>query len=37
MFKNGVECISGVLDFQDIDQGPEKQQERDYFGEHSFW
>ena len=28
MFENGVGCISGVLAFQDIVQGPEKQQQK---------
>ena len=31
MFKKGVVCISGVLALQHIVQGPEKQQEKDYF------
>eukprot|EP00957_Ditylum_brightwellii_P117528 8963754-Ditylum_brightwellii.AAC.1 len=31
MFKIGVECISGTLSFQDIVQGPERQQKRKYF------
>ena len=33
MFKKGVECISGVLEFQDIVQYPEKKQEKYYFDE----
>eukprot|EP00957_Ditylum_brightwellii_P078816 5993654-Ditylum_brightwellii.AAC.1 len=32
MFKNGVECISSILFFQDIVQGPEKQQKKKNFG-----
>ena len=36
MFNNGVECISGVLTFQYIVQGLEKQQQKNYFGEQSF-
>ena len=36
MFKNGVECISGVLNLWAIDQGPEKQQQKTYFGEKLF-
>ena len=28
MFKNGAECIIGMLVFQDIAQGHEKQQEK---------
>ena len=36
MFKNGFSCTMGVLVFRDIVQGPEKQQEKDYFGEQLF-
>ena len=32
MFNNGVEYISGVLTFQDKFQGPEKKQQKTYFG-----
>ncbi len=35
MFRNGVECISGCISFQDIVMLPEHQQEKDYFGEES--
>eukprot|EP00957_Ditylum_brightwellii_P101168 7709811-Ditylum_brightwellii.AAC.1 len=35
MLKSGVECISGILSFQDIVQGPERQQEKNYFGNPS--
>ena len=36
MFKNGVVCISGVLEFQYVVQDPEKQQDKYYFGENVF-
>ena len=36
MFKNGVECISGVLTFKDIVQGHGKKQQKNNFGENSF-
>eukprot|EP00957_Ditylum_brightwellii_P099283 7562681-Ditylum_brightwellii.AAC.1 len=35
MFKNGIECISGILSFQDIVQGPERQQNKKYLGDPS--
>eukprot|EP00957_Ditylum_brightwellii_P077107 5860418-Ditylum_brightwellii.AAC.1 len=35
MFKNGVECISGILSFQDFVQGPKRQQKKKYFGDPS--
>ena len=35
MFRNGVECVSGILVFQDIVQNPEAQSAKDYFGEES--
>eukprot|EP00957_Ditylum_brightwellii_P126705 9657472-Ditylum_brightwellii.AAC.1 len=31
MFKNEVGCISGIFSFQDIVQGPERQQKKKYF------
>ena len=30
--RNGVECISGILVFQDIVQNPEKQCEKEFVG-----
>eukprot|EP00957_Ditylum_brightwellii_P135194 10308685-Ditylum_brightwellii.AAC.1 len=35
MFKNRAECINGTLSFQDIAKGPERQQEKKYFGDPS--
>ena len=37
MFNNGVGGISDVLNFQDIVQGPEKQQHKNYFVEQSLF
>jgi hypothetical protein len=34
-FKNGVECVSGILVVQDVVQNPEKQALKAYFGEIS--
>jgi hypothetical protein len=33
MFRNGVECISGILVFQDVVQNPELQSQKDFHGE----
>jgi len=35
MFRNGVECISGILVVQDVVQNPEMQSLKDYFGDTS--
>jgi hypothetical protein len=35
MFYNGVECISGILVFQDVVQNPELQSRKDFHGEKS--
>ena len=35
MFKNGVECISGVFAYQDVVMGAEVQQRKSYFGDNS--
>ena len=35
MFKNGVECISGVFAYQDYVMGAEVQQCKTYFGDNS--
>ena len=35
MFRNGVECVSGCLVFQDVVQLPEIQSQKKYFGEQS--
>jgi hypothetical protein len=35
MFRNGVECISGLLVFQDVVQNPEMQSCKSYFNEES--
>jgi len=35
MFRNGVECLSGILVVQDVVQNPEKQALKSYFGEPS--
>ena len=35
MFKNGAECITGIIAFQDIVMGAEVQQRKKYFGENS--
>eukprot|EP00957_Ditylum_brightwellii_P145175 11057528-Ditylum_brightwellii.AAC.1 len=31
MFKNGMECVSGIFKYQDIIQAPEVQQRKKYF------
>ncbi len=36
MFRNGVECISGVLIAQDVVQNPEMQSRKSYHGDRSF-
>lgn len=35
MLKNGIECISGILVFQDVVQQPEHQQQKKFQGEQS--
>ena len=35
MMRNGVECISGILVFQDIVQNPEKQCQKEFVGTRS--
>ena len=35
MFKNGVECISGVFTYQGVVMGVEVQQHKTYFGDNS--
>ena len=35
MFKNGVECISGIFAFQDVVMGAENQQKKKYYGDNS--
>jgi hypothetical protein len=35
MFRNGVECISGILVYQDVVQNPEQQSRKAYHGEKS--
>jgi hypothetical protein len=36
MFRNGVECMSGILVFQDVFQDAEVMKQKEYFGENSF-
>jgi hypothetical protein len=33
IFRNGVECMSAILVFQDIDQNAEVMKQKEYFGE----
>jgi hypothetical protein len=35
MFRNGVECMSGILVFQDVVQDAEVMKQKEYFGEKS--
>ena len=35
MFKNGAECITGIIAFQDVVMGAEVQQRKKYFGDNS--
>jgi hypothetical protein len=35
MLRNGVECISGILVFQDVVHNPELQSRKDFHGEKS--